>query len=362
MAIKTVLVKELKILVRDRRLFAIIIFQPILLTLVFGYAFSGEIKNVRIAVVDDSNSEISNALISALNYGESFDIEHFLATKSEGLELIKRGYVDAMLVIPKSFEGDLAKGRAKIEVYTDESKSSVSVAVINEIRTIAHSFSTKNFGGIEVEQNFVFSTKTRLIDFVAPALIGVVTLMIGLILSASSLAREKEEQTLELSLKALKSRDIVLGKFFAITAIVTFDTLIVMFLTHTLFGIEIRGSVLLLVMAQFLFLAGSIGIGLTISAFSATQLQGIQGAMLVGLISIFLSGFFYPLESMPEGARIVAFFIPLTYANTAFREIMIKGSGIEIVYPQLGVLTLYTILSLLISTKVLRKVVGGGIR
>ncbi|MEM0302695.1 MAG: ABC transporter permease [Archaeoglobaceae archaeon] len=360
MPIKVVIVKELKTIVRERRLFALILIQPILLTLIFGYAFSGDIKNVRLAIVDESNSKASNALISALSLGEAFDLDYFLATKSESLDLIKRGEVDAMLFIPKDFESGLAKGRAEVEVYADESNSAVANAVVNGIRNLGYSISTKTFGGIEVEQRFVFSTKTRLIDFVAPALIGVVTLMISLILSASSLAREKEEGTLELSLKALNSRDVILGKFLAITAMITLDVLIVMFLIHNLFGVEVKGSFALLILTQLLFLAGSVGIGLSISSISATQLQGIQTVMIFGLINIFLSGFFYPLESMPEAARIFALVIPLTYANTAFREIMVKGSGVEQILPELGILVLYTLVSLTLAVNVLKRM-GGGI-
>ncbi|MCS7144241.1 MAG: ABC transporter permease [Archaeoglobaceae archaeon] len=361
MALKIVFLKELKTIVRERRLFAIILIQPVILTLVFGYAFSGEIRNVRIAVVDESESDLSRNLISMMSYGDTFEIEYFVDTKSEGVELIKSGKADAVIFIAKDFEKEFLTGSAKLEVYTDESKSNVAISVLNGIKSIANRLSLETFGGVDVEQRFVFSTKTRLIDFVAPALIGVVTLMIGLILSASSLAREKEEGTLELSLKALKSSDIVLGKFLAITTIITFDTLIVMFLTHTLFGVEIKGSVALLILAQFLFLAGSIGLGLTISAGSATQLQGIQGAMIVGLVSIFLSGFFYPLESMPEAAKIFAYFIPLTYANIAFREIMIKGSGLEVILPQLSVLVVYMFFSVTLAVGVLRRTVRGGV-
>lgn len=245
----------------------------------------------------------------------------------------------------------------------DESNYNVANSAVKGINAIASEFSKSLFGGIAVEQRYVFTTKSRLIDFIAPAIIGVVTQMLGLILSSSSIAREREEGTLELIFSTpLKSSELILGKFVAVTAIIMLDVFVVMIITHFAFDVEIRGNLALLILALLLFLTGSIGVGLAISAVSATQLQGIQASMLFALISIFLSGFFYPLESMPEGARMIAYFVPLTYANIAFREIMIKGNGLEVVYPHISILSIYTLVSVSIAILLLRKVIGGGRR
>ena len=356
-----VFLKELKVVFRERRLLAILILQPIILVSLFGYAFSGEVKNVRIAVVDDDSSELSSSLISAMQGGDTFDLAYFVSTRSELIELIRLGRVHAGVYIPEGFQSDFAAGKASVEVYADESNYNVVAAVLNCIEKIASLLSMEHRGGIAVEQRFVFTTKSRLIDFVAPAIIGVVTQMLAIILSSSSIAREKEEGTLELVFSTpMTSFDMIMGKFLAITALITADVFIVIAIAHYAFDVEVRGSMLLLISTMLLFLTGTIGVGLTISAVSQTQLQGIQGSMLFALVSIFLSGFFYPLESMPEGARLVSYFIPLTYANIAFREIMVKGNGIEVVYPQIAVLCLYTLISVLAAITVLRKVMGGG--
>ncbi len=242
----------------------------------------------------------------------------------------------------------------------DESNYNVARSVIEGVNAIASKISRSN---ITVEQRYVFTTKTRLIDFIAPAIIGVVTQMLGLILSSSSIAREKEEGTLELIFSTpLNSSDLILGKFLAVTTIIMLDVFVVMAITHFAFDVDIKGNLALLILAQLLFLTGSIGVGLAISAVSATQLQGIQASMIFALISIFLSGFFYPLESMPEGARMISYFVPLTYANIAFREIMIKGNGLEVVYPHITALLVYTVLSISLAVLLLRRVMGGGKR
>lgn len=199
-----------------------------------------------------------------------------------------------------------------------------------------------------------------MIDFIAPAIVGVIVQMLGLILSASSISREKEEGTLEVILATpIKSSDLIMGKFLGITAIIVMDIFNVMLIAHYFFDVEVRGSIILLFAAQLLFLTGSIGLGLAISSLSATQLQGIQAGMIVALVSIFLSGFFYPLESMPNVARGISYFIPLTYANIAFRNIMVKGNGLDIVYPYISVLIIYTIATILLATFLLRKKAGG---
>jgi ABC-2 type transport system permease protein len=357
-----VFVKELKVVVREKRLLAILIMQPIILITVFGYAFSGEIKNVPAVIIDDDSSVASKQIISAISSTEILDLRYFAATTSEAVEMIKRGDIQVAIHIPEGFANDVLN-KGKIEVFVDESNFNVAITALNLIERILSSLSRELNGGISVEQRYIFTTKTRMIDFIAPAIIGVVIQMLGLILSASSIAREREEGTLELIMATpLRSVDLIAGKFLAITGIIVVDIFNVMLISHYLFNVEVRGSILLLFAVQLLFLTGSIGLGLAISAVSATQLQGIQASMLMAIVSIFLSGFFYPLESMPEIARLIAYFIPLTYANIAFRNIMIKGNGLDVVYPYVGVLVFYTLLTTLLATRLLRRKIstGGG--
>lgn len=358
-----VFLKEIKIVFRERRLLAILVLQPVILVTLFGYAFSGEVKDVRIAVLDDDQSDLSSLFISAMQSGETFDMVFFVATRSELMELIRLGKVHAGIYIPQGFQKDFASGKARIEVYADESNYNVANAAVSGMEKIASKISRLQKGGIEVEQRFVFTTKSRLIDFVAPAIIGVVTQMLAIILSSSSIAREKEEGTLELVFSTpMSSSDMIIGKFLAITALITADVFIVITIAHFAFDVEIKGSMPLLISTMLLFLTGSIGVGLAVSAVSQTQIQGIQGSMLFAMISIFFSGFFYPLESMPEGARTISYFVPLTYANIAFREIMVKGNGFDVVYPQIAALCLYTLVSVMVAILVLRRVMGGGSR
>jgi len=264
------------------------------------------------------------------------------------------------LHIPKGFQDDFLNGSASLIVLVDESNFNVAVTTLNYIQSIAYRLSKEMNGEIDVEQRYIFTTKTRLIDFIAPAIVGVIIQILGLILSSSSIAREREEGTLELILSTpIRSLDLILGKFLSITALIVIDILSVMLIAHYIFDVEVRGSILLLFFVQLLFLTGSIGLGLVISSVSATQLQGIQASMLIAVVSIFLSGFFYPLESMPEAARIIAYFIPLTYANFAFRNIMIKGNGLDVVYPYVGVLALYTFFTVFLATRLLRRSMGG---
>jgi|Deesub1362A_J573_1020465.scaffolds.fasta_scaffold01041_4 ABC-2 type transport system permease protein len=356
-----VFVKELKVILREKRLLAILIMQPIILITVFGYAFSGEIKNVPAAVIDDDGSFASKQIISAIISTEVLDIKYFAATASEAVDMIKRGDIQVAIYIPEGFYREIKNGRGEIRVFVDESNFNVAITSINLIERIASSFSRELKGGIAVEQRYIFTTKTRMIDFIAPAIIGVVIQMLGLILSASSIAREREEGTLELILATpLRSADLIAGKFLAITCIIVLDIFNVMLIAHYLFNVEVRGSILLLFAVQLLFLTGSIGLGLAISAVSATQLQGIQASMLMAIVSIFLSGFFYPLESMPEAARLIAYFIPLTYANLAFRNVMVKGNGLDVVFPYVAVLVFYTLLTTLLAIRLLRRKIGTG--
>jgi len=352
--------KEIKVVIRERRLLAILIIQPIILITVFGYAFSGEIKNVPVAIIDEDSTGISKQLISNLQSREVFNINYFVSTESEAIDLIKKGDILAAIYIPKGFAESFVMGEGSIEIFVDESNFNVAITTLNYVNGIAYLMSKEANGGFDVEQKYIFTTKSRMIDFIAPAIVGVIVQILGLILSASSISREKEEGTLELLLATpIKSSDLIIGKFLGITAIIVIDIFNVMFIAHYAFDVEVRGSIVLLFATQLLFLTGSIGLGLTISSLSNTQLQGIQVSMIVAIVSIFLSGFFYPLESMPDAARVVAYFIPLTYANIAFRNIMVKGNGLDTVYPYIGVLAVYTFITIILATYLLRSKKGG---
>lgn len=352
--------KEIKVVMRERRLLAILLIQPIILISVFGYAFSGEIKNVPLAVIDDDSTEISRELILNIQSREVFNINYYVSTRSEAIDLIKKGDVLAAIYIPKGFGKSFRMGEGSIEIFVDESNFNVAMTTLNYVTNTAYFMSKETNGGFDVIQRYVFTTKSRMIDFIAPAIVGVIVQILGLILSASSISREKEEGTLELLLATpIKGSDLIIGKFLGITAIIVIDIFNVMLIAHYAFDVEVRGSIILLFATQLLFLTGSIGLGLAISSLSNTQLQGIQVSMIVAIVSIFLSGFFYPLESMPEAARVVAYFIPLTYANIAFRNIMVKGNGLETVYPYIGILVVYTILTIILATYLLRSEKGG---
>ncbi len=354
-------VKEVKVVVRERRLLALLILQPIILITIFGYAFSGEINNVPVAIIDEDSTGVSDELIANLQRGEVFDIDYFVHSRSEAMDLIKEGKVLAAVYIPEDFHIDFFRGKGKLEILVDESNYNVATTSLNYVRNVAYQMSKESHGGFDVEQRYIFTTQTRLIDFIAPALVGVIVQILGLILSTSSISREKEEGTLDLILATpIKSSDFILGKFSGITAIMVADVIVVMGIAHFGFGVDVKGSVFLLFATMLLFLTGSVGLGLAISTRSNTQLQGIQAGMLVAIVSIFMSGFFYPLESMPNIARSVAYVIPLTHANLAFRNIMIKGNGLEVVYPYVGVLIAYTVITILLATYLLRKKTGGG--
>jgi ABC-2 type transport system permease protein len=347
--------KELKVIIREKRLLAIIILQPIILVSLFGYAFSGDLHDIPTVVVDNSQSVYSHRFITALN-GETLRIKYFASTLSEAMELIKKGKASVVIYIPEGFDQALKAGKGKVIVVVDESNFNVAKTAKNYVEKVASRYSAEFFGGISIEQRYIFTTKTRLIDFVAPAIIGIVLQVLGLILSASSLTREKEEGTFELVLSMpIKSFSYIFGKFLCIITIVMFDALVVTFLTNQLFSVEIRGNIFLLFLAQLLFLSGSVGVGLAISTVSTTQIQAVQIAMMFSVICIFLSGIFYPLESMPEAARTIAYFVPLTYANIAFREIMVKGNGLDVVFPQIAFLTLYMVGSISFAVYLLKR-------
>jgi len=345
--IEIIIRKEASSILRERRLLIILAIQPVLLISIIGYAFSGGLRDLQVGVIDDDFSRDSVSLINKISSSNIFRVKYLIATEDEGIELIRRGELSAVIHIPKFF------GDNGVEIFVDETNINFAEKVVGYLRGVVGEEA-------KVKYNPVFTTGTRLIDFIAPSVVAVVIQVVGLLLALFSISKEKEEGTLEmLVVTPTKYSEIVLGKFLFITTALLVELFVAMVIVHSLFDVRINGDVIVLFLTQILSFTSMVGLGLLISTLSETQLQGIQIGMLLVITNIFISGFIYPLEAMPELAKIIAYLLPLTHANIAFGSIVIMGNGIDMVYPQLLVLVLYTILPLLLSVLILRRKIGG---
>jgi ABC-2 type transport system permease protein len=335
--------KELIEVRRDPRLVIFIFAFPVVLLILFGYALRLQLDNVTLAVFDEDRQ------LPSLLVKDRFAFEGYLMpVEVESLEALHRwideGKARAGLHIPKDFSAQLIENeQPTLRFYIDGSLPTLALAIDSESGTIKQTdfertlyFSDPDEPAVVfAEDPFEFDVVTLynpdLIDvwFFLPAIIGLLVMQVGLILTSTAVVREKEAGTLEQLIVTPVSRlGFVLGKVgpYAVIAFVDFN--LIVGVGHLVFGVPVAGSDALLLVSAFLFIPAIVSLGLVISTFADTQQQAIFLSVFVLLPSVLLSGFIFPVEAIPIAIRPLSYLLPLTYFLEIIRGIMIKGIGL----------------------------------
>jgi ABC-2 type transport system permease protein len=349
--------KELIEIRRDPRLVVFIFAFPVVLLVLFGYALRLQIDNVTLAVFDEDH-QLPSMLVT-----DRFAAEGYLVpVEVESLETMQRwideGKASAGLHIPKDFSAQLIENeQPTLRFYIDGSLPTIALAVDNESGTIQQNdfkqtlyFSDPDEPEKEfAEDPFVFEVVTLynpdLIDvwFFLPAIIGLLVMQVGLILTSTAVVREKEAGTLEQLIVTPVSRlGFVLGKVGPYAAIAFLDFNLIVGVGHLVFGVPVAGSNALLLASALLFIPAIVSLGLVISTFADTQQQAIFLSVFVLLPSVLLSGFIFPVEAIPIAIRPLSYILPLTYFLEIIRGIMIKGIGLEELAIPFAALVIFT--------------------
>ena len=335
-----VLVKEFRHVVRNRRVLFISLTMPVLVMALVGYAFSGDIKHVTLAIVDEDKTPESRALTDLLQGSDTFHLTQIALDRNQAEAMIRDDKVKVALVVPQGFQSDLRRGDATVYLLLDGSDPVIAGMAGPTVEAVARSFST----GIKVNVTslILFNPKLRYVDFLAPSIVGLITQFLPTFLMAISLAGERERGTIEqLVVTPIGGFELLMGKMAAYVAIGCIEAGLALFVAVELFGLAIRGSVILVAAFLLLFTVASISLGALSSVFAKNQIQAIQQIIPVIYVSIFLSGVFYPLESMPSFLRPISYLIPLTYMNHALRALITKGAGPQVVLTDFVALGIY---------------------
>lgn len=339
-----VFAKELIEIRRDPRLVVFIFVFPVVLLILFGYALRLQLDNVTLAVFDEDRQ------LPSLLVKDRFASEGYLVpVEVDSLETMRRwideGKARAGLHIPKDFSAQLIENQQPtLHFYIDGSLPTLALAIDSESGTIKQTdfertlyFSDPDDPAVVfAEEPFAFEVETLynpdLIDvwFFLPAIIGLLVMQVGLILTSTAVVREKEAGTLEQLIVSPVSRlGFVLGKVGPYAAIAFVDFNLIVGVGHLVFGVPVAGSNALLLVSAFLFIPAIVSLGLVISTFADTQQQAIFLSVFVLLPSVLLSGFIFPVEAIPIAIRPLSYLLPLTYFLEIIRGIMIKGIGLS---------------------------------
>ncbi len=356
--------KEFHQIVRDRRSLGILLFFPAFVLLLFGYALNWDVRHIPLAVDDRDRSVDSRALISAFVNSGYFDLVAIVDDDQELARLMDRNEARAVLVIPPGLQRDVAQGRpVSVQILLNGDNANTATTVLGYALTLVQNETAKRgiaFGVVpplSVEPRIWYNPELRSALFLVPGLIAYISMLSAVVSTALSIVREKERGTIEqVRMAPLGPFAFVLGKTIPYFVLALASAIGIVFVAMTLFDLPMRGSWLVLFGALSLFLVGALGLGLLISSVAETQQVAFQLALLASFLpTLMLSGFIFPIASMPEILQAITRIVPARYFLTALRGIVLKGVGLEVVWPDLAALVVYSGLVLTFASIRLRR-------
>lgn len=330
--------KELRQIFRDPQLYRILFAAPLVQLLVFGYAVSTDVRHTPAFVVDHDRSAASRALLDAFAAGGYFEVAGRSDREADLVDALERGRAVVGLVIPAGYARQLAAGAATVQLLVDGTSSNVATVALGQAEAIAASLGARLAGArppIELRDRAWYNPGLESRDYNVPAVVGVLLFLVCLLLTALAVVREREMGTLEqLMVTPLRPLELMAGKALPFVLIGVVDLVLVTLLAVLWFRVPFAGSPLLLLLGTLVFLLPGLGLGLLVSTISKTQQEAFMAAYLVLVPAILLSGFMFPVRSMPPAFRWLSLLNPLRHYLEIVRGIFLKGVGLAELWPQ----------------------------
>jgi len=360
--------KEVHQIARDRRTLMILLFVPAFFLLVYGYALNFDIRHIALAVQDNDRSSASRELVSAFINSGYFDFAGDVLGRDDIDRVMDRGDARAVLVIPARFGGDATSGRpARVQVIIDGSNANTATTVLGYVLGIVSAVSTRyevqaRLGSsagppLTVEPRVWYNPELRSALFLVPGLIAYIAMITAVVSTAMSVVREKESGTMEqVRMSPISPLAYVLGKTAPYFAISIAAAMGIVLLSMLMFDLPMRGSWLLLLASVSLFLVGALAFGVLISTIAETQQVAFQLALLTSYLPTFmLSGFIFPIASMPVVLQAITYIVPARYFLVTLRGILLKGVGTTVLWDELAAMGVFAALVLGLSSLRLRR-------
>jgi ABC-2 type transport system permease protein len=354
--------KEFRQIRRDRRTLMILLFVPALFLLIYGYALSWDVRNIRLAVDDRDRSAESRSLVSAFVNSGYFDFVATVRSESDMTRLMDTNQARAILVIPAGMSRDLQAGRTvPVQILLNGDNANTATTVLGYAQTIIQSESLKRGPAapplLSVESRVWYNPQLRSTLFLVPGLIAYIAMITAVVATALSIVREKERGTMEqVRMAPLDAASFVIGKTIPYFLISLASAVAIVLVAMGLFDLPMRGSWLLLLLALSLFLIGALGLGLLISSVAETQQVAFQLALLASFLpTLMLSGFIFPIASMPVVLRGITYVVPARYFLVALRGIVLKGVDLTTIWIDLVAMAIYATVVLMLASVRLRR-------
>jgi ABC-2 type transport system permease protein len=363
--ITAIVKKEVRQLKRDVRLLAVIFSFPVLLLIMFGYAVNFDVKNVKIVVYNQDRSELSRDFINTLNSSEYFNIVGFINNDSEVNRYLDQKIAQCVVVIPKDFSRKINLNQStSIQFLIDGVDANTGSLIQNYMFGATARFNQKvnaeilarnglkDFTPVSLETQFWFNPDLKTTRYLIPGLIAMILIVTAVITVALSFVREKEKGTMEqLNVSSLKTIELILGKTFPFVVIALVNAGLILIAGYIFFGVEVKGDYLLLLLTTLIFLTASTSLGIFISVVSDSQQVAFTAATFVSLLpSLILSGFVFPIDSMPVIIQVITNITPAKFFINILRAIILRGVGVSAFWDQIVYLLIFTTILIVLAS------------
>lgn len=356
---------------RDPRTLALVLAIPAMQLLLMGYAATNDVRNVPLAVFDQDRGPAARRLLDAYRAADYFDISYDVNSEEEMRALIDNGEARAGVIIPADYSAQMAgSGSTQLTFVLDGSDPTVASTSLSAAQLIGQEHAAEVQASrlermgqatiltqlLEVRTQVWYNPDLVSSHFMVPGVIGMILYSITSILTATAIVRERERGTIEqLIVTPIRSWELVVGKLIPYALLAFVNTLAVLALGSWLFKVPIRGELGLILSLSGLFLLTGLGIGLLASTIASTQQEAMLIVFMTLLPSIFLSGFFFPIEAMPRFLQLISCLIPLKYYLVIIRSLLIKGVGASALREEIMALLLFGLAIMTLATLRFRK-------
>ncbi|MDH5405756.1 MAG: ABC transporter permease [Candidatus Aminicenantes bacterium] len=360
--------KEILHILRDRRTLGMVIFLPLLMLLLYGYALTFDIRLVQMALLDEDHSSESRQLLDEFISSGYFKLRYRLSTPAEMGKYLDRGDVKMVLHIPADFSRQLlAKRAAPVQIIIDGSDSNAANQIFGYTRVISENYGRKIMMSllgteglhtaqfrrpIDFRPRVWYNPELKSTNFLIPGIIGIIMTLITVNFVSLAIVRDKERGTIEgIMASPISKLEYILGKILPYLGISFIDLILVLLVGVWVLKVPFRGSLLLFFALSFLFFLFTVGAGLFISTLTSSQQIAWMASFLGTMLpSIILSGFVFPIENMPRALQMVTYLVPARYFISILRAIVLKGLGLSYLLQETLILTIFAIVMISLST------------
>ncbi|MEY2669829.1 MAG: hypothetical protein RLZZ577_145 [Bacteroidota bacterium] len=352
--------KEFYHIFRDKRTMFILFGMPIAQIMLFGFAITNEINNVNIAILDQSKDVTTQKIIAKINASKYFIVKQNISHENEIENVFKKGKVKAVLVFENHFIKNLeTKKQAKVQVITDATDPNIANTVTNYVNAILQNYTQQlnrdksPANSIQTQTQLYYNPELKSVFNFVPGVMTIILMLVSAMMTSISITREKELGTMEVLLVSpLKPFQVIIGKVFPYIFLSIINATVIVLLGYFVFKMPIVGSLFLLAFESILFIITALSLGILISTIADSQ----QTAMMISLFGlmlpvIILSGFIFPISSMPLPMQIISNIIPAKWFIIIVKAVMLKGASVSVIWKETLILIGMTASYILLSIK-----------